>query len=256
MSRSLHTARRIHPLALLVVILALFAALVAPAASAPPVTRTVVPIGSGYSSETLQRFALAAAQHDTSGNVYLLVLPITFASNAFSISNGERNTNLTLAESRRGQVETACNAVKRQNQSCQATLAPILVRNDAYLQSNLDLFTADLDGIYILGGDQTIAMQVIADTPTEQRMAAAYAAGVVVSGNSAGAAVESLNMIGGYTGNNGPENGLQQGSVDLWLGQTPGHRGLIFGLPNCLLDQHVLQRGRIGRLINAVWTTK
>jgi len=255
MSRSLHTARRIHPLALLVVILALFAALVAPAASAPPVTRTVVPIGSGYSSETLQRFALAAAQHDTSGNVYLLVLPITFASNAFSISNGERNTNLTLADSRREQVETACNAVKRQNQSCQATLAPILVRNDAYLQSNLDLFTADLDGIYILGGDQTIAMQVIADTPTEQRMAAAYAAGVVVSGNSAGAAVESLNMIGGYTGNNGPENGLQQGSVDLWLGQTPGHRGLIFGLPNVLLDQHVYQRGRIGRLLNAAWQT-
>jgi cyanophycinase len=134
-------------------------------------------------------------------------------------------------------------------------LAPILVRDDAYLPSNLALFTADLDGIYILGGDQTIAMQVVADTPTEQRMAAAYASGVVVSGNSAGAAVESLPMIGGYTGDNGPENGLQQGSVDLWLGQTPGHRGLSFGLANALLDQHVFQRGRIGRLINAAWST-
>ncbi|HEU5102634.1 MAG TPA: hypothetical protein VFU22_26600 [Roseiflexaceae bacterium] len=96
----------------------------------------------------------------------------------------------------------------------------------------------------------------MADTPTEQRMSVAYAAGVVVSGNSAGAAVESLPMIGGYTGDNGPENGLQQGSVDLWLGQTPGHRGLSFGLPNALLDQHVFQRGRIGRLINAAWTTR
>jgi cyanophycinase-like exopeptidase len=120
-------------------------------------------------------------------------------------------------------------------------LAPILVRDDASLPSNLALFTADLDGIYILGDDQTIAMQVVADTPTEQLMSAAYAAGPVVSGNSAGAAVESLTMIGGYTGDNGPENGLQQGSVDLWLGQTPGHRGLSFGLANALLDQHVFQ---------------
>jgi cyanophycinase len=248
--------RKPRLLVLLLTLPALLAALVVPAAAAPPITRTLVPIGSGYTSATLQRFAQAAAQHDTGGNVYLLVLPITFATDPFSISNGERNTNLTLANTRRGQVETACNVVKAPQQTCQAVLAPILVRDDAYLQSNLDLFTPDLDGIYILGGDQTIAMQVVADTPTEQRMAAAYAAGVVVGGNSAGAAVESLNMIGGYTGNNGPENGLQQGSVDLWLGQTPGHRGLIFGLPNALLDQHVLQRGRIGRLINAVWTTK
>jgi len=256
MHRAFYRPRRAPHLAALLALLVLLAGLGAPAIAAPRPTHTLVPVGAGYTSATLQRFAQAAAQRDTTGNVYLLVLPITFATDPFSISNGERNTNLTLADTRRGQVETACNAVKAPQQSCQAVLAPILVRQDAYLQSNLDLFTPDLDGIYILGGDQTIAMQVVADTPTEQRMAAAYAAGVAVGGNSAGAAVESLNMIGGYTGNNGPENGLQQGSVDLWLGQAPGHRGLSFGLPNALLDQHVLQRGRIGRLINASWTTK
>jgi len=256
MAHAFQRPHRARHLALLLALLVLVAGLGAPAVAAPRPTHTLVPVGSGYTSETLQRFTQAAIQHDTSGNVYLLVLPITFATDPFSISNGERNTNLTLADTRRSQVETACNVVKSPQQRCQAVLAPILVRDDAYLQSNLDLFTPDLDGIYMLGGDQTIAMQVVADTPTEQRMAVAYAAGAVVGGNSAGAAVESLNMIGGYTGNNGPENGLQQGSVDLWLGQTPGHRGLIFGLPNGLLDQHVLQRGRIGRLINAVWTTK
>jgi cyanophycinase len=256
MHQAFDRPNRTWHLTVLLALLLLIAGAGAPATAAPRPTRTLVPIGSGYTSATLQRFAQAAAQHDTSGNVYLLVLPITFATDPFSISNGERNTNLTLADTRRGQVETACNTVKAPQQTCHAVLAPILVRGDAYLPSNLELFTPDLDGIYILGGDQTIAMQVVADTPTEQRMAAAYNAGVVVGGNSAGAAVESLNMIGGYTGNNGPENGLQQGSVDLWLGQTAGHRGLIFGLPNALLDQHVLQRGRIGRLINAVWTTK
>jgi cyanophycinase len=243
---------RIVPLTLA---LLLCAGLAAPVASAPRPTRTLVPIGSDYIDATLQRFAQAAAQHDSSNSVELLVLPITYATDAFSITKKERTDNLALADTRRGQVEAACNVVKRAQQTCRAVLAPILVHDDALLPSNLALFTADLDGMYILGGDQTIAMQVVADTPTEQRMSAAYAAGVVVSGNSAGAAVESLPMIGGYTGDNGPENGMEQGSVDLWLGQTPGHRGLSFGLANTLLDQHVFQRGRIGRLISAAWTT-
>ena len=225
-------------------------------ADAVPV-HTYVPIGSGYASDTLQLFAREAVQHDTDGTVEILVIPITFATNAFSITNGERQKNLTLADNRRGLVESACNAVKLPNQTCHAVLAPVLVRDDAFLQSNLDLFPAELDGMYILGGDQTIAMQVVANTPFEARMANAFNAGAAVSGNSAGAAVESLNMIGGYTGSNGPENGFQQGSVDLWLpgGSDPNRRGLSFGASSVIFDQHEFQRGRIARLINTSFTT-
>ena len=88
-------------------------------------------------------------------------------------------------------------------------------------------------------------------------MSADSTAGAVTSGNSAGAAVQSLNMIGGYIGDNGPENGFEQDSVDLWLpgGPEPDHRGLIFGMTTTLLDQHAFQRGRIARLINASYTT-
>jgi cyanophycinase len=218
---------------------------------------TYVPIGSGYSSYTLQLFARQTVQHDTDGTVEILVIPITFATNAFSITNGERQQNLTLADNRLGLVENACNAVKLPNQTCHAVLAPVLVRDDAFLQSNLDLFPAELDGMYILGGDQTIAMLVVANTPFEAKMADAFNAGAAVGGNSAGAAVESLNMIGGYTGNNGPENGFQQGSVDLWLpgGSDPDRRGLSFGMTTAVLDQHEFQRGRIARLINTSFTT-
>ena len=218
---------------------------------------TYVPIGSGYASDTLQLFARAAVQRDGNGIVDILIVPITFATNPFNITNGERQQNLTLADNRRGLVESACNAVKLPNQTCRVVLAPVLVRSDAYLQSNLDLFVANMDGMYILGGDQTIAMQVVANTPFEERMANAFNAGAVVSGNSAGAAVESLNMIGGYTGSNGPENGFQQGSVDLWLsgGSDPNRRGLSFGMTSAVLDQHEYQRGRIARLINTSFTT-
>src|SRR5262245_8734300 len=219
---------------------------------------TYVPIGSGYSSYTLQLFARQAVQHDTDGVVEILVIPITFATDAFRISNGERQQNLTLADNRRGLVETACNAVKLPSQTCHAVLAPVLVRDDAYLQSNLDFFPAELDGMYILGGDQTIAMLVVANTPFEAKMAAAFNAGAAVGGNSAGAAVQSLNMIGGYTGSNGPENGFQEGSVDLWLpgdSNPDDERGLSFGTTSLVLDQHEFQRGRIARLINTSFTT-
>ncbi len=221
------------------------------------IVHTLIPTGSDYRADTLQRFALAAAQRDTNGVVDLLVLPITYGTDAYSTTNGERQKNLDLADGRRAQVEDACNVVKSSNQTCHVVLAPVLIRSDAYLQSNLDLFNVDVDGMYILGGDQTIAMQVVANTPFEERMANAFNLGAVVSGNSAGAAVESRNMINGYVGNFGPENGFQQGIVDLWLynGPTDDTRGLSFGISNTIFEQHTFQRGRIARLINATFTT-
>src|SRR5689334_15211477 len=218
---------------------------------------TLIPTGSDYRADTLERFAQAAVQRDTNGIVDLLVLPITYGTDALNTTNGERQKNLTLADGRRSQVEDACNAVKLPNQTCNVILAPVLIRPDAYLQSNLDLFVPDLDGIYILGGDQTIAMHVVANTPFEGRMANAFNLGAVLSGNSAGAAVESRNMINGYIGNFGPENGFQQGTVDLWLYNGPADdtRGLSFGISNAIFEQHTFQRGRMARLINATFTT-
>lgn len=214
---------------------------------------TFVPIGAGYEADTLQQFAREAANVDTSGEVSILVLPIAYGVDPLSMSNGLRNQNLTLADNRRGQIEDACLAVIPSGETCHVVLAPVLVRADAFLEANLDLVTDGLDGIFVLGGDQDVAMEVVNNTPFEDALARVQGAGAVTSGNSAGAAVESADMIAGFTGNNGPEQGLEQGSVDVWSysGPTDTTRGLRFGLQNVLLDQHVFQRGRIARLINA-----
>ena len=114
-----------------------------------------------------------------------------------------------------------------------------------------------LDGIFVLGGDQDVAMLVVANTRFEAALANAQAAGAVTSGNSAGAAVESADMIAGFTGSNGPEQGLEAGfgrRLDVRRRRRDKKRGLIFGLQGVLLDQHVFQRGRIARLINASFT--
>jgi cyanophycinase len=228
----------------------------APAATAATIP-TFVPIGAGYTAETLEQFAAEAAAVDASGTVSILVLPITYGVDPLRMSNGLRQQNLTLADGRRGQIEDACLAVIPAGETCSVVLAPVLVRDDAFDPANVALVTPGLDGIYVLGGDQVVGMQVVANTPFEAALASAQAAGAVTSGNSAGAAVESADMIAGYTGNNGPEQGLEQGSVDLWLynGPTDDTRGLVFGLQDVLLDQHVLQRGRIARLINSAFVT-
>jgi cyanophycinase len=217
---------------------------------------TFVPIGAGYEADTLEQFAAEAAKVDTSGEVSILVLPIAYGVDPLSMSNGLRNQNLTLADGRRSQIEDACLVVIPSSETCHVVLAPVLVRADASNPDNLALVTPGLDGIFVLGGDQVVAMQVVANTPFETALATAQAAGAVTSGNSAGAAVESADMIAGYTGSNGPEQGLEQGAVDVWTydSATDDTRGLVFGLQDVLFDQHVLQRGRIARLISASFT--
>src|SRR5690242_18886553 len=91
------------------------------------IVHTYIPIGSDYRADTLQRFAQAAAQHDTNNVVDILVIPITFATDPDTLSNGERQKNLDLANTRRGQVESACMVVKQPSQTCRVILAPVLV---------------------------------------------------------------------------------------------------------------------------------
>ena len=249
-----HT-RRIAALAATVAA-ALVPALADPAGAASPTV--LVPIGSDYQAPTLELFAREAARHDTDGEVRILVIPITFSLDAFTTSKSERKKNLTLADTRRGQVEAACVAVTSgTGATCTVQLVPALVRADAFDPANLAFFSEPVDGMYVLGGDQTVAMRVVENTPLEAAMSAAHAAGAVFGGNSAGAAVQSRTMINGYVGDNGPVESMRQGAVDVWAddGDADHERGLVFGLRDVVAEQHVFERGRTGRALNVAATT-
>ena len=253
----MHVRRPRAPRALAVLgALAVLAGSAATATAANP-THVLVPIGSDYQAPTMQRFAKAAAGQDTSGHVLLLVLPITYSRNAYQSANGERQQNLTLAGARGGLLADACTVVKAPAQTCEVKVVPVLVRDDAYLQSNVDYFTPDVDGVFILGGDQTVAMQVVAGTPVEQALAAAYARGAAVGGNSAGDAVQSVNMINGFTAGYDEATEMRQGAVDVWTYSGAGDdtRGLIFGLQDWIDEQHIYELGRFGRALNVSMAT-
>jgi cyanophycinase-like exopeptidase len=175
--------------------------------------RVMTPIGGGYETPTLEAFAVAAAEGASGPTVDLVVVPA-----AYGDSPQDRAENLELAQERTDQIDAACDAVvTAPHTGCTATLAVLLDRADALDPANAEaLADPATDGIYVLGGDQGLAMSILADSPAEAAMQDASDRGAVVGGTSAGAAVESLSMINGYVGDLGPEDGLRQGSTLVW----------------------------------------
>ena len=112
---------------------------------------------------------------------------------------------------------------------------------------NLDVTRPDAAGvvdratlIWFPGGDQSRLMKALAATPVLAAVRARHAAGAVVGGTSAGAAVMSRVMLTG-------DADLQS----ITAGATVTAEGL--GLwPGVIVDQHFLRRQRVNRLLAAV----
>lgn len=241
--------------AVLAIVVLLIAGLV-PIAGAARTGTSLVPIGGGYSEEALQGFAQVAVERaspriDTV--VDLLVAPSTYGT-----SLEDREENIELAGQRTQQVEDACMVVLSLTETdftgCEAELLMLFDRDQAEDPVNSEPLTdRGLDGIFMLGGDQTIAMEVLADTVAEERLAEAYQRGIVFGGSSAGAAVQSQTMIAGYVDTGWPYNALERDQIIIWWADNPGfERGLSFGSDDIVTGQHFYQRGRITRLLNTV----
>ncbi|MEO5609363.1 MAG: Type 1 glutamine amidotransferase-like domain-containing protein [Ornithinibacter sp.] len=221
------------------------------ASAAPPTTLT--PIGGGYVTSTLAGFALAAADGASGPTIDLVVVPSAYGDGA-----KDRAENLALAQTRADQLDAACDAVAAPYTGCTTTLAVLLNRADALDPVNAAaLSDSATDGIYVLGGDQGLAMQVLADSPAERAITAAVQRGAALGGTSAGAAVESRSMINGYVGDLGPAEGLRRDSTLMWWGDDGDlERGLDVGSQAAIFDQHFHQRGRLGRSLSTIATAQ
>jgi cyanophycinase len=98
------------------------------------------------------------------------------------------------------------------------------------------------DFIWFPGGDQVLLMKAIEAAGLGDAIRARYAAGAVVGGTSAGAAVMSPRMIVG--GETADLTVVRGGSVEMAEGL-----GLLQGT---IVDQHFLRRQRFNRLLSAV----
>lgn len=227
---------------------------VLPAAAVEPAS-ALVPIGAGYSETTLKGFAQTVIDHADGGVVQILVVTSTYGD-----SLKERDENITLAQHRTNQIEDACDAVVTNafSNGCDAILLHLFDYGETHDPANSQPFyDPETDGAYILGGDQDLAMHILANSPAEAAMEDAAGRGVVFGGNSAGAAVESTNMIADYTAAGWPYNALEKDKIIVWWADPndtpdPTERGLTFGSQRSVIEQHLYARGRLTRLLNVV----
>lgn len=209
----------------------------------------LVPVGGGY-ADVYPGIVAAFLEAAVDGAVHITVLPTTYATDAESITAAEREVNLRDAERRRFEIEEACKRAVGDDITCTARIAPIFTRADAEDPENLAFFDATTTAVFILGGDQGVAMQALANTPVDEALAALHARGGVIAGTSAGGAVQSRAMIADYSRNFAAGNALDRGAADLW--NDAERRGLSVGVEGAILDQHFFQRGRLGRLAEAI----
>jgi cyanophycinase len=245
MSRSY---RLLRLLAIVVIILGVFVSGLPTAAQPQPIEH-LIPIGGGY-SDIYAGFSKEAVANAKDKQVNILVLPVASAANAQTISGAERAAYLSAAEERRFQIEEACKRAAPADYTCTATLAPIFTRSDAADPKSLKYFANDLSAIFVLGGDQTVAMEVLSGTPLEQALTTSYENGVIVAGTSGGGGIQSAAMLAGYRPGFEAANSLQFKASEVW--NTPEQHGLLFSIKDAILDQHFFQLNRLGRLLNAV----
>jgi cyanophycinase len=113
-------------------------------------------------------------------------------------------------------------------------------REEATSESKLRILD-DATGVFFTGGDQMKITSQIGDTLIFRRLKEIYEEGGLIAGTSAGAAVMSETML--VTG--GDEDSHVIGGS---LRMAPG-LGLI---GDVIIDQHFMERGRLGRLLGAV----
>ncbi len=95
-------------------------------------------------------------------------------------------------------------------------------------------------GVFFTGGDQSRITSILKDTELHAAIHQRYQEGIVIGGTSAGAAMmPDVMIVEGDSETNPRVNVVEMGP------------GMGF-LPGIVVDQHFLQRGRLGRLLSAL----
>lgn len=118
-------------------------------------------------------------------------------------------------------------------------IADTVERADASSSSVLEAIDK-ATGVFFTGGDQARITDILRGTELHKALMRRYHEGIVIGGTSAGASMMSETMI---------VEGDAETNPRLEIVET--EEGMSF-LPEVVIDQHFLQRGRIGRLLTAV----
>lgn len=99
-------------------------------------------------------------------------------------------------------------------------------------------------GVFFTGGDQARIVDTIKDTDLDAALHRRFSEGIIIAGTSAGAAIMPDMMI--FEGDSETNPRMEIVKMSPGMGFFPG----------VIIDQHFLQRGRMGRLITALMQQK
>lgn len=146
---------------------------------------------------------------------------------------------LPTASSRQDGGKEFADAWQAMGVRCAPVVLPIRDRGQAFQPDHFHALR-QASGIFFTGGNQLRLSTVLSGSPLLLEIRAAFQAGVVLAGTSAGAAVMGRIMISGGT----MSSGARFGSAHFAEG---------FGFyEDLLFDQHFYQRHRMGRLIYGI----
>ena len=186
--------------------------------------------------------------------VDLVVVPSSYGD-----APEDRAENLELAQQRTDQIDAICDTVVRAPfTGCTATLAVLLDRADALDPANsAALRSPGTDGVYILGGDQGIAMDVLAESPAETALTAAFDAWRRRRRHQRRrrrrVALDDQRLRRRPRAGRGLAP--QQHADVVGRRRRPRARACAFGSQKAIFDQHFYQRGRFGRLLSTLATS-
>jgi cyanophycinase-like exopeptidase len=250
--------RKIATTGLLVALLALLTVSSAGAQQALPQPRegegAFASIGGGYSTASFSGWLSYAITNSLDTEIRSVVLTAAFGIDPIVITPEERAQLTADAQVRADQLQAVCQSLITGGQTCVTVLAPIFIQADAQDPLALDYFAGSVDAVFMLGGDNTLGMQVLANTPVETKLAELQTGGTLMASTSAGSAMGSKTMISGYVAGNGPENGLENNTINIWNDFSEGsfNRGLNYGVDNAVVEQFMFQQTRLARLLNVL----
>lgn len=218
-----------HPLEVTLSLVVLLGSLAQPmAAQRPTGPGTLFIVGGGSQPEALPvRFVELAGGK---GRARIAVLPMA--------SSEPRETGKEKAEQLQGLGADA--------------FVLSLTREQAQTDSAARLLDG-ATGIWFTGGDQVLITEVLLGTPVHRAIKARYAAGAVIGGTSAGAAIMSDSMLTGNQYREPPDTNGYYGDEFETIGRHAIEvvPGLGF-LPGTIVDQHFIARERHNRLLSVV----
>jgi len=175
-------------------------------------------------------------------------LSMELTANIVELAGGDSSKIIIIPNASGDPLEAALE-MKKDFETCGAGSVDFIIctRETADNDSTLRKFDG-ATGIYYSGGDQSRLTDAFNGTKFLQKMKDMYEAGILVSGNSAGAAVMSEIMI---TGNEILNQDADRAFSIIQKGNIETVRGFGF-VTKAIIDQHFVARKRHNRLISVV----